>query len=48
MMDILRNIISIVMNLSMVLGFFMMLFIMRAIQLIKKDKKVLAFIKKSS
>ena len=35
------------MNLSMVLGFFMMLYIMRAIQLMKtKDKKMLDFVKK--
>ena len=37
-MDVLRNIIGIIMNLSMTLGFFMMLYIMRAIQLIKKDE----------
>ena len=48
MMDVLRNIIGIIMNLSMALGFFMMLYIMRAINLLKKDKKVLDFIKKYS
>ena len=36
------------MNLSMALGFFMMLYIMRAIQLMKtKDKKMLDFINKN-
>ena len=45
-MDLLKNIISIVMNLSMALGFFMMLHILRAIYLLKKDQKVLDFIKK--
>ena len=48
MMDLLKNIIGIIMNLSMALGFFMMLYIMRAINLLKKDKKVLDFIKKYS
>jgi cytochrome bd-type quinol oxidase subunit 1 len=48
MMDLLKNIIGIIMNLSMTLGFIMMLYIMRAIQLIKKDEKVLDFIKKNS
>jgi len=49
MMDLLKNIIGIIMNLSMALGFFMMLYIMRAIQLMKtKDKKMLDFIKKNS
>jgi len=48
MMDLLRNIIEIIMNLSMALGFFMMLHIMRAIKLIKKDEKVLDFFKKNS
>jgi len=48
MMDLLKNIIGIIMNLSMTLGFFMMVHILRAIYLLKKDEKVLAFIKKSS
>ena len=48
MMDVLRNIIGIIMNLSMAQGFFMMRNIMRAINLLKKDKKVLDFIKKNS
>tara|TARA_Y100000592_G_scaffold15452_1_gene22598 strand:- start:332 stop:478 length:147 start_codon:yes stop_codon:yes gene_type:complete len=48
MMDVLRNIIEIIMNLSMALGFFMMLHIMRAIIYLKKDKKMLDFVKKNS
>jgi len=36
------------MNLSMALGFIMVLHVMRAINLLKKDKKVLDFIKKYS
>ena len=46
MMDLLKNIIGIIMNLSMALGFFMMIHILRAINLIKKDQKMLDFIKK--
>jgi len=48
MMDLLKNIIGIIMNLSMALGFFMMVHILRAIYLLKKDQKVLDFIKKNS
>ena len=46
MMEVLRNIIGIIMNLSMALGFFMMVHIMRAIIYLKKDKKMLDFVKK--
>ena len=46
-MDLLKNIISIILNLSMTLGFFMMIHIMRAIIYLKKDKKVLDFVKKT-
>ena len=46
MMDLLKNIIGIISNLSMALGFFMMVHIMRAIIYLKKDKKMLDFVKK--
>ena len=46
MMDLLKNIIGIILNLSMALGFFMMVYIMRAIIYLKKDKKMLDFVKK--
>jgi len=46
-MEILKNIFGIILNLSMALGFFVMIHIMRAIIYLKKDKKMLDFIKKS-
>jgi len=46
-MELLKNIIGIMSNLSMALGFFMMLLVMKVIIYLKKDNKVLDFIKKS-
>jgi hypothetical protein len=46
-MEILKNIFGIMMNLIMTIGFIMMIQIEKAIIYLKKDKKMLDFIKKS-
>ena len=46
-MEILRNIFGIMMNLIMTIGFIMVMYVEKAIIYLKKDKKMLDFIKKS-
>ena len=46
-MDILKNIFGIMMNLIMTIGFIMVMYVEKAIIYLKKDKKMLDFIKKS-
>ena len=46
-MEILKNIFGIMVNLIMTIGFIMMIQIEKAIIYLKKDKKMLDFIKKS-
>ena len=46
-MEILRNIFGIMMNLIMTIGFIVMIYIEKAIIFLKKDNKMLDFIKKS-
>jgi hypothetical protein len=47
-MEILKNIFGIMMNLVMSIGFIMVMYIEKSIIFLKKDKKVLDFIKKYS
>ena len=46
-MEILKNIFGIMMNLVMSIGFIMVMYIEKSIIFLKKDKKVLDFIKYS-
>tara|TARA_Y100001937_G_scaffold80936_1_gene109550 strand:+ start:127 stop:276 length:150 start_codon:yes stop_codon:yes gene_type:complete len=46
-MEILKNIFGIMMNLIMTIGFIVMIYIDKAIIFLKKDNKMLDFIKKS-
>jgi hypothetical protein len=46
-MEILKNIFGIMMNLVMSIGFIMVMYVEKAIIYLKKDKKMLDFIKKS-
>jgi hypothetical protein len=47
-MEILKNIFGIMMNLVMSIGFIMVMYVEKAIIYLKKDKKMLDFIKKYS
>ena len=47
-MEILKNIFGIMMNLVMSIGFIMVMYIEKSIIFLKKDKKMLDFIKKYS
>ena len=47
-MEILKNIFGIMMNLVMSIGFIMVMYLEKSIIFLKKDKKVLDFIKKYS
>jgi hypothetical protein len=46
-MEILKNIFGIMMNLVMSIGFIMVMYVEKAIIFLKKDNKMLDFIKKS-
>jgi len=47
MIEILKNIIDIISNLVMMLGYVLVTYIFKAINFLKKDNKVLDFLKKS-
>ena len=48
MLEVLKNLIDIVSNIIMILGYTLVTYIFKALNFIKKDNKVLDFIKKSS